>query len=265
MTPGPPITWVGRALALGSAAVGAGCASYPDVRSATYGTLGPQAVVMRPATGVPAVTSVKYKSNEFPFVPGSVTRPLTASARDDAAGRSAEWGITSARRCYPSARVHRLRDTGPVAGSPDIVIDYVFDLSLWGALEYVTRGAPQSDHVRARRDFGLSPNDVRFVRRIKIGIRSITYYEATPEQLARARAEIFKDGDCRRLVSGKGAYQIVRMYSAEVYDIEIEKFSGAAVNFVALKGKILSAFTRRVHGAHVFFALQAEPVKGNGT
>jgi hypothetical protein len=237
-----------------------GCASYPDVRSATYATLGPAAVVMRPATQVPTPTSVKYKSNEFPFVPGSVTRPLTSAARDDERGRSGEWGVTSARRCYPSARVHRLGDTGPVSGTGDIVVDYVLDLSLWGIVEFVTRGAPQTDHARVQRDFGLSKNDLRFVRRVKIGIRNIQYYEATTDQLARARDDIFKDADCRRLVSGKGAFQIVRMYAAQVYDVDVEVFDGASVDLAVLKGKILSGFTRRVRGANVFFALEAAPL-----
>jgi hypothetical protein len=241
-----------------------GCASYPDVRSATYATLGPSAVVMRPSTRVPEPGSAKEKNNEFPFVPGSVARPLTVSMRDDVSGRAAEWGVTSARRCYPSARVHRLGHTGPVSGSPDIVIDYVFDLSTWGALDYVTRGAPQSDHARVKRDFGLSASDVRFVRRIKIGIRNIKFYEASSAQLDQARAAIFKDGDCRRLVGGTGAYQIVRMYAAEVYDVEIERVTGASINVALLKGRILSAFTKRVHGANVFFALEAHPVKAAG-
>jgi hypothetical protein len=243
-----------------AAVMASACASYPDVRSATYATLGPSAVVMRPATHVPSATSVKYKTNEFPFVPGSVTRPLTVVARDDARERSGEWGVTSARRCYPSARVHQLKNTGPIGGAGDIVVDYVLDLSLWGIVEFVTRGAPQTDHARVQRDFGLSKNDLRFVRRVKIGIRNVQYYEASPDQLLRAQSDIFKDADCRRLLSGKGAYQIVRMYSAQVYDVDIEVFDGASVNVAVLKGKILSGFTRRVRGANVFFALQAVPL-----
>jgi hypothetical protein len=249
-------------LAAGGALLLSGCAStYPDVRQAAYATLGPNAVVMRPANTLPSMASVKYANNEFPFVPGSVTRPLKSIGRDDANSRSAEWGVTSARRCYPSAKVHRLHDTGPVSGTPDIVIDYVFDVSLWGILDYVTRGEPHTDHIRARRDFGLGTNDLRKVRRIQIGIRNIQSYEASPEQLARARDDIFKDRDCRRLISGKGAYQIARIYSAEVYNVDIEVFDGASVNVGVLKGKVLSAFTKRVTGANVFFALQAQPVK----
>jgi hypothetical protein len=245
--------------ALAGVAALTGCAlPYPDVRSATYGALGPSVVVMRPATVVPDPATRKYLANEFPFVPGSVTRPFNISARNDDRGRAAEWGITSARRCYPSAKVHRLSDTGPIGGTPDIVIDYVLDVSLWGILEFVTRGAPASDQARARRDLGLSRNEVRFVRRIKIAISNIKTYEASAQQLARARADIFRDPDCRRLITGKGTYQIARMYEAQVYEVSIEVMDGAAVDVATLKGRILSAFTRRVRGANVFFALKAD-------
>ena len=254
---------VGVLLAL--AACLAGCAiPYPDVRQAAYGTLGPDVIVMRPGSRAPLPGTAKYEANEFPFVPGSIAKPVNAAPRDDDTARAAEWGITSADRCYPSGKIHRLHDTGPVAGTPDIVIDYVFDLSLWGVVEFVTRGAPKSDHARARRDLRLSVNELKVLRRVQIGIRNVTYYEASTGQLAKARADIYSNRYCRNRVGGKGAYQIVRIYSAEVYDVNIEVVDGASVDIVLLKGQILSAFTKRVRGTNLFFALQASPVGKSG-
>lgn len=264
--PGRGWAAIGVLLVLGAGL--AGCAiPYPDVRQAAYGALGPDVIVMRPGARIPEPGTKKYETNDFPFVPGSVTKPIPAriDARDDATGRAAQWGITSAERCYPSGRIHRLRDTGPVGGTPDIVIDYLFDLSLWGIVEFVTRGEPRSDHGRAQRDFGLSRNDLKALRRVKIAIRNVHYYEATASQLLAARDAIYRNSGCRGRAGGKGAYQIVRIYAAEAYEVDVQVVDGASVDIPLLKAQILSAFTKRVRGTNLFFALEAQPVKTIGT
>jgi hypothetical protein len=238
----------------------AGCA-YPDVRSAAYSHLGSDVVVMRPPNRLPPARTVA-SSNNFQFVPGAIVRPQSAAIlpRDDFARKAEEWGITSARRCYPSARLYRLQDTGPLPRTPDIIVEYVLDASLWNLFDRIFRGEPPAgDTLRAQRELNLARNDLRFVRRIQIHLRNITHYQGDTEQLLRSRTSILAQPGCRRLLAG--GRQIVRIYSAELFDVRFEIADGASIDVALLKARILRTYTKSVHGANVFFALHANSIE----
>jgi hypothetical protein len=238
-----------------------GCA-YPSVRSAVYSQLGPNVIVMRPPEKNPSIGTAR---NDSTLIPGSILKPRRNAVleRDDSQRIAAEWGITSAAWCPVPSQLYRLEQTGPNGAYLNINIDYKLDVSLWSPLEWLFQGPPPTTSAlrdQARYELQLSSNDLRYVRRIQIHITNVQHYDASNEELSRAKVSILRIKACRRGLAGPGAYQVGRIYSAQLYQVDIDKFEGASVNVGLLKGKIYKHLQSSTKGSRMFFALEASPL-----
>jgi hypothetical protein len=235
------------------AALVASC-TRPSVRSAVYDGFGPNYSIMRPALGRPSPADPEYATNDFRYLPGSLTVPYVAKQRDDERHRAAVWRVNrSGDDCAPSPKLYTLKDVTAFPRLP-VTIEYIFD----------TRNSlfpTTSDHVTmAKSDLSLGDNDIRYLRRISISFSNVTAYSASNAMLERARADILRPSRCKSFFyRRKGAVQIDSILAGDVF-VEIDSAGGASVNLDRIKGKIYRALSRRFEGRSVFFAVSANPI-----
>jgi hypothetical protein len=229
------------ACSFAAAAALLGCAQEPSLRSYVYSQLDSGSVVVSPRLRPPQT------GNNFPYIPGNLTRPYRVTPAEPERRLAAEW--QTGRYCPISPKVFRFSASRPDGTGADITYRYEFNPF------FALPGFVESEKRRAISDLNLRDNDLKYIDRISIVIKNLKIYSADRDVLGSSPFRSLVAG-CYRYRKAY-QYEIAKIYTAD-FDIRIESVHGFAFDAGVLRAKILRQYLSEERSQGAVIAVQPQ-------
>jgi hypothetical protein len=223
------------ALTLCAVAALGGCAREPSLRSAVFQKFQGQATILDPAATPPGAASKYYKSNAYPYVPGTIVLASVQKPKDVVNGLAEIWRTVHQQKNYCQQRVVKLSESGVLERQIDYIDDYRLDTTLsWNLETWFNRKA-----IRATYE-DISDNEIGRLRRVTISLSNLRVYSLTPEQWEKAMADL-RDRHCMARLSGQGSLVAVKKVILGDVRVETQYAGGVGFKTDVLKFHILQS------------------------